>query len=164
MSPCWTGRWCCDVGRFASSRAGRKAATPTCSRSSAATAGMIPAWMTARSRPPCSAFGGHSRSRQDWPPTKITSSSTRSGCWPHAGRPDRDADGYDLTTGAAGSAGWPGGSDSFSKQNAESGGLLGAMTTIRIRLVSARLVGSGARSKGSAPIKKTKYERADILC
>ena len=47
-SPGLAGRWSCDGGRPGSWKAGRRAATPTSSRSSAATAVMIPAWTTAR--------------------------------------------------------------------------------------------------------------------
>jgi len=47
------GRWSCDGDRPGSWKAGRRAATPTSSRSSAATAVMIPAWTTARSHRRC---------------------------------------------------------------------------------------------------------------
>jgi len=47
------GRWSCDGGRPGLWKAGRRAVTPTSSRSSAATAVMIPAWTTVRSHRRC---------------------------------------------------------------------------------------------------------------
>ena len=60
----------------ASSRVARKAATPTSSRSSAATAVMIPAWTTVRSRPRLSGSAGPTPSRRASPHTSNTSGST----------------------------------------------------------------------------------------
>ena len=55
------GRWFCAASRPACLKAGLKAATRTCMRSSAATAATIPIWTTARSRPSFSGSAGHTR-------------------------------------------------------------------------------------------------------
>jgi len=67
-------------------RAGQKAATPVPLSSSAATAAMIPAWITARSHPSCSGFVGHTRSRPVSPHTRSTSGSIGSRQMPPVGR------------------------------------------------------------------------------
>ena len=64
MSPCWAGRWCCDVSRSASSMPARKAATPMPTSSSAATAAMTPTWITGISHRTFSGSGGRTGFRQ----------------------------------------------------------------------------------------------------
>ena len=97
--PGWTGRWCCGVGRPAWCRAASRAATPMSTRSSAATAGMIHAWITARSHLSCGGSAGHTRSRLASPHARSLSAGTPGrGESASRGRPVRSADAGGITS------------------------------------------------------------------
>ena len=66
-SPATAGRRTSGASRPASWRAGWKAATPACSSSSAASAAIIPTWLTPRSPRGCSGSAGRTRWRQALP-------------------------------------------------------------------------------------------------
>ena len=69
----------CGASQPASLRAGCRAAAPTRSRSSAATAGTIQTWTTARSHPSFSGSAGRTRSWRAWRHIRSTSTFTTRG-------------------------------------------------------------------------------------